>query len=99
MSEREYITSMDTVVKSSDSSEDSPIPLIIEDDDEEDSISTLSEKNVETINLQNEILKLKKKVETQKKILQNKETEKKETDDDRRCGRCLSRGGRLLHLS
>ena len=73
MSEREYITSMDTVVKSSDSSEDSPIPLIIEDDDEEDSISTLSEKNVETINLQNEILKLKKKVETQKKILQNKE--------------------------
>ncbi len=72
MSEREYITSMDTVGKSSDSSEDSHMPLIIEDD-EEDTISTLSEKNIQTINLQNEILKLKKKVETQKKILQNKE--------------------------
>ena len=33
MSEREYITSMDTVGKSSDSSEDSPMPLIIEDDE------------------------------------------------------------------
>ena len=73
MSEREYITSMDTVGKSSDSSEDSPMPLIIEDDEEEDTISTLSEKNIQTISLQNEILKLKKKVETQKKILQNKE--------------------------
>lgn len=77
MAKREYITSMDTLAKSSDSSENSNIASIIdeEDGDEDSSLSSLSDKN---ITLYKELNNLKEQLEYQKEKIKNNEEKEQE---------------------
>ena len=70
--EERYITSMNTIDKSSDS-ENSAIPSVIDEEDEDSSISTLSDKNITNINLHKEVINLKEQIEYQNEVIKSNE--------------------------
>ena len=70
--EERYITSMNTIDKSSDS-ENSAIPSVIYEEDENSSISTLSDKNITNINLHKEVINLKEQIEYQNEVIKSNE--------------------------
>ena len=77
--EERYITSMNTIDKSSDS-ENSAIPSVIYEEDENSSISTLSDKNITNINLHKEVINLKEQIEYQNEVIKSNEEKEQVID-------------------
>ncbi len=77
--EERYITSMNTIDKSSDS-ENSAIPSVIDEEDENSSISTLSDKNITNINLHKEVINLKEQIEYQNEVIKSNEEKEQVID-------------------